>query len=175
VLERHIVNIRLEEKFEDVDDFVRYSLSVHNRRKSRAGLAFENHLAEIFRDHCVDFDRGITLEGKAKPDFLFPSKESYFDLTYPVELLTILGAKTSCKDRWRQVLAESVRVKDKHLVTLQPSISTDQLQQMRSHHLQLVIPESIHLSYPPVERTHIWNLDRFISMVKEKSAKATIT
>jgi hypothetical protein len=172
VLERHIVNKRLEDKFEDVDDFIRYSLSVHNRRKARAGLAFENHLSEIFREHGLAFERGVTLEAKAKPDFLFPGREKYFDQAFPVELLTLLGAKTSCKDRWRQVLAESVRVMEKHLVTLQPSISTDQLEQMRSHHLQLVVPESVHNSYLPCERAYLWSIGRFISMVREKQANS---
>jgi len=174
VLERHIVNKRLKEKFDDVDDFVHYSLSVHNRRKSRAGLAFENHLAEIFRESGLAFDKGVTLEAKAKPDFLFPGKESYFDQAFPVGLLTLLGAKTSCKDRWRQVLAESARVTEKHLITLQPSISTDQLQQMRSHNLQLVVPESVHGSYSAGERTQLWNLETFISMVHDKQANAKL-
>lgn len=171
VLERHIVNKRLENKFSDVDDFVSYSLSVHNRRKARAGLAFENHLSEIFRSYELSFERGVTLEAKAKPDFLFPSREKYYDREFPQELLTLLGAKTSCKDRWRQVLAEGVHVRDKHLVTLQPSISTDQLQQMRSHNLQLVIPEAVHPSYPLSERNHLWTLESFITMVREKQTK----
>jgi len=174
VLERHIVNKRLQQKFEDVDDFVSYSLSVHNRRKARAGLAFENHLAEIFRESGLVFQRGVTLEAKAKPDFLFPNKEKYFDVTFPEELLTLLGAKTSCKDRWRQVLAESVRVREKHLVTLQPSISVDQLEQMRSHQLQLVIPEAIHLSYAPTERSHLLSLGGFIATVRDKQTEADL-
>jgi hypothetical protein len=174
VLERHIVNKRLEEKFKDVDEFVSYSLSVHNRRKSRAGLAFENHLAEIFREHGLTFQRGVTLEAKAKPDFIFPGKDDYLDQAFPAELLTLLGAKTSCKDRWRQVLAESVRVREKHLVTLQPSISTDQLEQMRSHHLQLVVPEAIHASYPCTEREQLWNLQTFIAMVRDKQNRANL-
>ena len=171
VFERHIVNIRLEHKFVDVDDFVRYSLSVHNRRKSRAGLAFENHLSEIFRFYNLSFDRGVSLEAKAKPDFLFPSKEKYFDQNFPIENLTLLGAKTTCKDRWRQVLAESVRVKDKHLVTLQPSISSDQLEQMRSHNLQLVVPSDIHTSYTAKDRQYLWNLEQFIEMVRMQQNK----
>lgn len=174
VLERHIVNKRLKENFHDVDDFVHYSLSVHNRRKSRAGLAFENHLAEIFQEYGLAFDKGVTLEAKAKPDFLFPDKKSYFDQAFPVELLTLLGAKTSCKDRWRQVLAESNRVREKHLVTLQPSISTDQLEQMRSHRLQLVVPEAVHASYSICERSHLWNLEKFITMVQAKQVKSTL-
>ncbi len=174
VLERHIVGKRLEEKFEDVDDFVRYSLSVHNRRKSRAGLAFENHLSEVFRANGLAFQRGVTLEAKAKPDFLFPGKVEYSDESFPVELLTLLGAKTSCKDRWRQVLAEGSRMKEKHLVTLQPSISSDQLLQMRCHNLQLVVPEAIHVSYPPDERAALWNLQSFISSVRGKQVVARI-
>lgn len=174
VLERHIVNRRLEAKFEDVEDFVRYSLSVQNRRKARAGLAFENHLTEIFRANQLSFEVGVTLESKAKPDFLFPSKDRYFDERFPREFLTLLGAKTSCKDRWRQVLAEGVRVMEKHLVTLQPSISTDQLQQMRSHRLQLIVPESVKCSYSPSERPHLWNLERFIDMVRTKEATALV-
>ena len=49
-LERHIVSERLEEGFTgDVDAFVAFSLSVHNRRKSRAGFALENHLEALFK------------------------------------------------------------------------------------------------------------------------------
>lgn len=174
VLERHIVGKKLEDRFKDVDDFVGYSLSVQNRRKSRAGSAFENHLGEIFRANGLAFQRGVTLEDKAKPDFLFPGKAQYSDTTFPVELLTLLGAKTSCKDRWRQVLAESARMKEKHLVTLQPAISSDQLRQMRSHQLQLVIPQSVHESYPEHERSLIWNLSTFIGCILTKQGKANI-
>jgi hypothetical protein len=174
VLERHIVGKKLQEKFKNVDDFVSYSLSVQNRRKSRAGFAFENHLGEIFRSNGLAFQRGIALEDKAKPDFLFPSKTQYSDTTFPIELLTILGAKTSCKDRWRQVLAEGVRVKEKHLITLQPSISSDQLRQMRAHQLQLVVPQAVHESYPAEERNLIWNLSNFIDCVLTKQVKAGI-
>lgn len=171
VLERHIVGKKLEEKFQDVDDFVRYSLSVQNRRKSRAGLAFENHLGEIFRANGLLFDRGISLENKAKPDFLFPGKAEYLDTLFPVELLTILGAKTSCKDRWRQVLSEGARVKEKHLITLQPSITASQLDEMRSHSLQLVVPQVFHSSYP-VQASHlIWNLSTFIEFVTAKQIR----
>jgi EcoRII C terminal len=174
ILERHIVGKKLEEKFKDVDDFVSYSLSVQNRRKSRAGFAFENHLGEIFRSNGLAFQRGVALEDKAKPDFLFPGRAQYSDETFPVELLTLLGAKTTCKDRWRQVLAESARVKEKHLVTLQPSISSDQLRQMRSHQLQLVVPQAVHESYPVQERSLIWNLSTFIECVRTKQGKANI-
>lgn len=88
-----------------------------------------------------------------------------------MELLTILGAKTSCKDRWRQVLSEGARVKEKHLITLQPSITASQLDEMRSHSLQLVVPQVFHSSYP-VQASHlIWNLSTFIEFVTAKQIR----
>jgi len=47
---RHIVSERLAKGFEDVDSFMAFSLSVHNRRKSRAGLALQSPGATIW---CV--------------------------------------------------------------------------------------------------------------------------
>ena len=88
--------------------------------------------------------------------------------------LTLLGASTSCKDRWRQILAESARVKDKHLVTLEPAISTDQLAQMRRHNLQLVIPAPLHATYPNDERAKLWDMATFIAAVGDKQKHAGI-
>ena len=174
VLEKFIVGERLKQGFKDVDDFVTCSLSVHNRRKSRAGHAFENHLGEVFRAHGLAYERTVTVEDKAKPDFLFPGGAQYFNAAFPVAWLTLLGAKTSCKDRWRQILAESARVKDKHLVTLEPAISSDQLAQMRKHNLQLVIPAPLHATYPAAEQARLWDMATFIADVGDKQKHAGI-
>jgi len=174
VLERHIVWSRVSEGFESVDDFVNCSLSVHNRRKSRAGYAFENHLGEVFRSHGLAFARTVAVEDRSKPDFLFPGGTQYYDPHFPVGSLTLLGAKTSCKDRWRQVLAESSRVTEKHLVTLEPAISGNQLAQMRAHHLQLVVPGALHATYPLAERGGLWDMNTFISSVRQKQSAAGI-
>ena len=42
----------------------------------------------------------------------------------------MLGAKSTCKDRWRQVLAEDEKISRKHLLTLEPGISEPQTHQM---------------------------------------------
>ncbi len=173
VLEKHIVEERLKRGFKDVDDFVKCSLSVHNRRKSRAGHAFENHLAEVFRVNGLVFERTAKLENKAKPDFLFPGATQYFDDEL-VGLVTLLGAKTTCKDRWRQVLAEGPRVKKKHLVTLEAAISSNQLSEMRQHKLQLVVPAALHPTYSASERGGIWDLATFIESVQSKQSKVAI-
>lgn len=35
----------------------------------------------------------------------------------------MLGAKTTIKERWRQVLEEANRIERKHLITLEPAVS----------------------------------------------------
>jgi hypothetical protein len=59
----------------------------------------------------------------------------------------MLGSKSSCKDRWRQVLSETERIPHKHLLTLEPGISENQTDEMRAKLLQLVLPASLHTTY----------------------------
>ncbi|MGX9517826.1 type II restriction endonuclease [Vibrio mediterranei] len=168
-LEKHIVQHRLREGFgengDDVDEFVRFSLSVQNRRKSRSGHAFENHIETILLANGIQFERGAKTEGRQKPDFLFPGSESYSDTNFPEEQLRILGAKTTCKDRWRQVLAEAKRIPRKHLITMEPAISEAQTQQMEELQLQLVVPETIQASYQPAQAEWLMSFRDFIDEI----------
>jgi hypothetical protein len=166
LLERHIVQKRLDKGFSSVDEFVAYSLSVHNTRKSRAGHSLENHLEFIFTEHGLKFERGAYTESRSKPDFLFPGIREYKDENYPESLLTMLGVKTTCKDRWRQVLREAERIPAKHLATLEPGISVNQTQQMDESGLQLVLPEPLLETYTMSQRDWIWTLADFIEFRK---------
>ena len=170
-LERRIVADRLETGFidtegADVDGFIRFSLSVQNRRKSRMGHSLEHHLEAVFIAHNVRYVRGAVTESRQRPDFLFPSLEDY-EAAPPSGApgLHMLGAKSTCKDRWRQVLVEAAKVPSKHLLTLEPSISSAQTNQMATHDLQLVVPEPIHATYTSVQRHWLWTLDDFIEEV----------
>lgn len=112
-LERHIVGGRLREGFvadatADVDGFLSFSLSVQNRRKSRAGQSLELHLEALFKARNIKFQRGVETENRNKPDFLFPGQADYRNEKFETARLTMLGAKSTCKDRWRQVLSEAV-------------------------------------------------------------------
>ncbi len=171
-LERRIVSERLEKGFvdsngTDVDGFIKFSLSVQNRRKSRMGHSLENHLEAVFVALGVRYVRGAVTENRQKPDFLFPSREAY--AAAPAEGaagLFMLGAKSSCKDRWRQVLAEAAKIPRKHLLTLEPRISRTQTQQMNEHNLQLVVPKPIQATYTPPQRHWLWTLGDFIGAVR---------
>lgn len=169
-LEREIVSRHLALNANNwatnVDDFISFSLSVQNRRKSRAGHALENHLEWIFIKNALKYERGVKTEGHSKPDFLFPGQSQYLDKLFPKSKLTMLGVKTSCKDRWRQVLNEAKRIEQKHLFTLQPSISEHQTNEMRDANLSLVIPESLHASFSPLQKENILTLYDFMKETK---------
>lgn len=152
----------------DVDGFLKFSLSVQQRRRSRAGLALENHLEEIFKLHKIKSDRLAETENKSKPDFLFPGSNEYHNREFPAELLTMLGVKTTCKDRWRQVLSEAARIKNKHLFTLEPGISRNQTNEMIANSLQLVLPSALHETYHEEQKAWLVNLSDFIKMVEKK-------
>ncbi|MCB2387264.1 type II restriction endonuclease [Thalassolituus alkanivorans] len=170
ILERHIVAKRLKSGFgsngEDVDEFIRFSLSVQNRRKSRSGHAFENHIEEILRINDVKFHRGAKTEGKKTPDFLFPGPQEYKLGSYPESKIRMLGAKTTCKDRWRQILSEASRIKRKHLITIQPAISEDQTNEMQHENVQLIIPTPIQTTYSPAQQRQLISFKDFIDEVK---------
>ncbi len=172
-MERHIVASRLKSGFwndegADVDGFIKFSSSVQNRRKSRVGYAFEHHLAELFKAHDLNFDRQVVTENNAKPDFLFPGAVEYHNKSFPASRLAMLGVKSTCKDRWRQVLSEAARIPDKHLITLEPSISENQTKEMKVHRLQLVLPQELHATYQETQRSWLMNVDDFIGMVREQ-------
>lgn len=167
-LEKHIIQTKLATGFNDVDEFISYSLSVQNRRKSRVGQSLENHFEEILKSRNIQYDRTKITENKSKPDFVFPGIVQYHDINFPTERLTMLGAKSTCKDRWRQVLAEADRIEHKHLLTLEAAISTNQTNEMIQKNLQLVIPKSIHKTYTPIQQEWLIDVNTFISMLQEK-------
>lgn len=168
-LEKHLLGDHLRKGFaEDVDGFIAFSLSVQNRRKSRVGRALENHLEVVFTRNNIRYERGAVTEGKSKPDFLFPGSREYGDQYFDAALLTMLGVKTTCKDRWRQVLAEARRIERKHLLTLETAISGHQTDEMRENHLQLVIPRSLHSTYTAAQQRNLLDLAGFTEVLRAR-------
>ena len=154
----------------DVDAFIRYSLGVQNRRKSRMGLSFENHLKAVFDAFELKYDHQVVTEKGKKPDFIFPGKQEYDDPSFNIELLTMLAAKSTCKDRWPQILPEAERIPVKHLVTLEPSISAPQTTMMMESGVQLIVPSHIRESYSREQQDWIWSLHDFVNLIGERQA-----
>lgn len=155
--------------FATVDDFIILANQVLNRRKSRAGKSLEHHLAAIFDGNEIKYTAQAVTEGNKKPDFLFPSEEAYHDMTFSIEKLCTLAAKTTCKDRWRQILNEADRLRDEHkyLCTMQQGISSAQMDEMQSEKVILVVPKPYIKTYPRDRQDRIWTVGRFVGYVKE--------
>ena len=84
----------------------------------------------------------------------------------------MLGVKSTCKDRWRQVLAEADRIELKHLFTLESAISTNQTSEMQVKSLQLVLPLSLHATFLPRQQEWLMDLQEFLLLLKERQPAA---
>lgn len=160
--------------FNDCQDLIKFSNIILNRRKSRAGKSLEHHLATIFTAAKLEFEEQAITEDNKKPDFLFPNGKAYHNLLFPTDQLIFLGAKTTCKDRWRQVLNEANRIETKYLFTLQQGISRNQLVEMKHEKLKLVVPAPYITSFDKEFQSDIETLSSFISIVKTKQKKPSI-
>ena len=65
-------------------------------------------------------------------------------------------------------MSEAERIKQKHLLTLEPGISQNQTSEMQAHNLQLVIPKPIHSTYSDTQQNWLMSLSTFIDYVRKK-------
>jgi hypothetical protein len=138
----HLPTIR--EGFSTIAEFLKVAQHILQSRKSRSGNSLELHTRAILSESGFaegnDFSYQAVIENGKRPDFLFPSQRHYEDNTFPVDRLRLLAVKTTCKDRWRQVINEADRITTKHLLTLQEGISENQFNEMREANVRLVVP-----------------------------------
>lgn len=163
-------NERIKTPFENVEILIEFANTILNRRKSRAGKSLEHHLSEIFSLSDLYFDTQAVTEENKKPDFLFPNKAAYHNSNFSPDNLVFLASKTTCKDRWRQILNEADRIRTKHLFTLQQGISKNQLAEMYHYGVCLVVPKPYISTYPAEFKNKILTLNSFIDFVKVKQS-----
>ena len=153
--------------FKNIEDFIAIANSITNRRKSRSGRSLEIHLEKIFTEEgLVHFSSQCVTENNKKPDFIFPSHSAYHNNEFPNDKLRMLAVKTTCKDRWRQLLNEAHRIKNPFLFTLQEGVSENQYKEMKHEGVTLVIPEPIRGTFPERIRGELLNLREFIEQTK---------
>ena len=69
------------------------------------------------------------------------------------------------------LLNEADRIDTKYLFTLQPSISANQLQEMKHEKVVFVIPEDNRGSFDERYRKDLLSLKQFVGMVREKQSR----
>jgi hypothetical protein len=89
-------------------------------------------------------------------------------MAFPRDKLFVVGLKTTCKDRWRQVLNEAPKHKAKHIITLQQGITGNQLAEMHTAGVSLVVPEVLHKSFPQGHSIKLLTVEGFIQTVKHQ-------
>jgi hypothetical protein len=161
---------RIQAGFGSIDAFLQIAQSVLQSRKSRSGKSLELHAIEILKEEGlpqdVKFSHNPDIEGGKRPDFLFPNREAYTDTSFPRERLRMLAAKTTCKDRWRQILNEADRIPTKHLLTLQEGVSEGQFKEMTDAGVKLVVPNGLHEKFPSSVQPHLTSLETFLAEVR---------
>jgi hypothetical protein len=169
-VERAVELPRIAAGFTTIDEFVERAHSILQRRKSRSGRSLELHTRQIFLEERLKEGQHFSYQPESEPnkspDFLFPSEAAYKDGSFPPSQLRMLAVKTTCKDRWRQVVKEADRIPTKHLLTLQEGVSENQFKEMVVFGVQLVVPAKLTDSFPKSIRPHLQTLESFIGDVR---------
>lgn len=167
-VERKVCEPDIVRLFASVDDFLQTAQSILQRRKARAGRSLEHHVEALLLRSRIAHEMRVEVEG-TRPDILFPSRVAYLDPSFPVDRLLMLGVKTTCKDRWRQVLSEAPRMRSRHILTLQAGISEPQLDEMARSGVTLVVPENLHSAYPPSRQPLLMTVEQFFTEARAKA------
>lgn len=142
LIERTNANASREEVIEEAcnmfKELDRFYLSLTQSRRPRAGSAFEIILKTLFKNLDYPFDEQQVINGQ--PDFLMPNRKHYD--SNPMDCI-IFTAKRSLRERWRQVVTEGTRGLGFYLATVDNKVSGNQLDEMKSHRIYLVVPKSI--------------------------------
>lgn len=160
----------IKKGFNSIEEFITKAQTVLQRRKVRSGHSLELHAKQIFLEEelkeDVDFSHQPESDPGKRPDFLFPSEAAYKAKEFPANKLRMLAVKTTCKDRWRQILNEAERIERKHLLTLQEGVSESQFREMTEANVQLVVPSPLIKKFPKTVQPHLQTLESFIGDVR---------
>lgn len=117
-------------------------LSAAQQRKSRAGKSFELHIERMLKDGRVPYEAQVVIESKKRPDFVMPDFRLYSDTGRARKEALVLSAKTTLRERWKQVHGE-IRDCDLYLATVDENVAASAISEMGEEGIVLVVPESL--------------------------------
>lgn len=116
-------------------------LSASQHRKSRAGRSFEQHISRLLRDGRIAFEEQAITGGR-RPDFVLPSLAVLKAKKRKFEDAVVLSAKTTLRERWKQVTMEKFNCA-LFLATVDDRVSSAAIDDMNNQGIHLVVPESL--------------------------------
>lgn len=170
-VEAHHLTPAIGVGFPNVGAFLALAQSTLQRRKARAGKALELQLARIFTEEEVLYSAQAETELGHRPDFLFPSTAIYHAARAGDDALDMLAAKSTLRDRWRQVLREADKIPVKHLFTLDEGVSESQFRDIASAGVRLVVPAQLVQSFPRRVRPDLITLRAFVDRRRTTQVK----
>lgn len=162
-LERIDAERRLADASE-LDEQMAVFKSLQNRRASRRGYSLEHHVARLLQDHGIAFETQVETEAGHVADFILPSLAAYVDVSFPVERLRHVAAKSTVRERWRQILEEARRIPTKHLVTVDNGISKNARDAMSAAGVVLVMPAVVAAPYDDGRITTVTNFLQIVQV-----------
>lgn len=126
-------------RFQEIDSLF---MSASQQRKSRAGYSFEHHIERMLRDGGITHEKQVVLKWKKRPDFIMPSYAALRDTQRQKEDVLVLSAKTTLRERWKQVPIEVANC-SLFLGTVDENIASNAIEHMQSLGIVLVVPESL--------------------------------
>ena len=144
-------------------------LSASQQRKSRAGKSFEAHLATMLRAGGIRFEAQAIL-GQRRPDFVLPDQATVaLDENRRYEEAAILSAKTTLRERWKQITHERFNCAI-FLATVDDRVSKETLGDLRKAEITLVVPESLKIKNNESFYYHDTNVISFRDFFDEELA-----
>lgn len=124
-------------------EVIDFAMAIQQSRRSRRGQSLQNHFAAILRAERISFTSQCTTEGAETPDFVFPGCLAYHDPEFPNVGLRMVACKTTARERWRQVLHEAERIKEKYLLTVDPSLTPSTVKAMLQAAVLPFLPRAV--------------------------------
>ena len=149
-----------------VDDLM---LSAGQQRKVRAGYSFEHHIEAMLLAAQIPFQKQLVLLSNKRPDFLLPSFPQFSSPKSGTHPGLILSAKTTLRERWKQVKVEKGDG-DLFLATLDEGIASIAIADMATHGIVLVVPESLQASKNTEYKSHA-NVVSFTQFFRDEVRK----
>lgn len=132
----------LIDQFQAVDALM---LSASQQRKSRAGYSYEHHIEAMLAGGGIPFEKQVIIASRKRPDFILPSLAVFQKPESCAQLGLILSAKTTLRERWKQVEREKGK-QELFLTTVDENVAGNAIEDMASFGVYLVIPESLKVS-----------------------------
>lgn len=122
-------------------------LSASQQRKSRAGYSFEHQIQAMLGAGGIPFVQQVVIDAaKRRPDFVLPSLNHLNRKLKGPQRGLILSAKTTLRERWKQVEREMRKRNDLFLATVDETVAGNVIGEMAALNICLVVPETLKAS-----------------------------